>query len=172
MPYAVPPCKNPGRSPVLLIAGSRADVKQPHPNIVTNDALAGADPNFVTPGLVDTSGSAPRLVAGKCKACGALSFPKAAVCPTCLSEDVGRTHLASAGTLYSFATVHQAPRHWTVPYHLGYVDLSDGIRVLAHIVGEPAIGGKVRLGLGRVGTAADGTALMSYVFTASEGAGE
>lgn len=135
--------------------------------IVTNDALADSDPHFVTPGLVDASRPAPRLIAGQCKSCSALSFPKAPVCPACLSEDVAITHLASEGTLYSFATVHQAPKNWIVPYHLGYVDLTDGIRVLAHIEGTPRIAGKVKLALGRVGTGADGTALMSYVFTSS-----
>lgn len=133
--------------------------------IVTNTALGDAEPRFIAPDLVEATGPEPRLVAGTCKACGALSFPRAAVCPSCLSEDIGKTHLASEGVLYSFATVHQAPRQWIVPYHLGYVDLADGVRVLAHIEGEPVIGGKVRLGLGRVGTAADGTALMSYVFS-------
>lgn len=137
--------------------------------IVTNEALAAGEPHFVAPGLVDATGPTPRLIAGKCKSCGALSFPRAVVCPACLSEDVGAAHLASEGTLYSFATVHQAPKHWVVPYHLGYVDLTDGIRVLAHIEGTPRIEGKVKLGLGRVGTGADGKPLVSYVFTASAG---
>ncbi len=137
--------------------------------IVTDEAMAASEPHFVAPSLVDATGKSPRLVAGKCKGCGALSFPKAIVCPACLSQEIGTAHLASEGTLYSFATVHQAPRHWTVPYHLGYVDLLDGIRVLAHVEGTPRIGGKVRLGIGRVGTAADGTALMSYVFAAGDG---
>lgn len=138
--------------------------------IVTNDALAASEPHFVAPGLVDASGPEPRLIAGKCKACGALSFPKAVVCPACLSQDIAATHLASQGSLYSFATVHQAPKNWIVPYHLGYVDLADGIRVLAHIEGTPRIEAKVKLGVGRVGTAADGTSLMSYVFTDTDGA--
>ncbi len=140
-------------------------MKQPSTNIVTNEALADAEPHFVAPGLVDASGPQPLLISGKCKACGALSFPKAEVCPSCLSQDIGTAHLASDGVLYSFATVHQAPKHWIVPYHLGYVDLADGIRVLAHIEGEPVIGGTVRLALGRVGTGPDGSALTSYVFS-------
>lgn len=138
-------------------------------NIVTNTALAASDPHFVAPQLIDASGPQPRLVAGRCKACGALSFPKAAVCSSCLSQDLDTAHLASEGTLYAFATVHQAPKNWIVPYHLGYVDLTDGVRVLAHIEGTPHINGKVRLGLGRVGTAADGSPLMSYVFATSDG---
>ena len=139
--------------------------------IVADSAMAAAEPCFVAPELIDATGTTPRLVAGKCKSCNALSFPKAPVCPSCLSLEIGQEHLPGEGVLYSFATVHQAPRHWTVPYHLGYVDLSDGIRVLAHIEGEPRIDGRVRLGLGRVGTGPDGTPLMSYVFTPASGAG-
>lgn len=137
--------------------------------IVANEAMAAAEPHFVTPGLIDTSGPAPKLAAGKCAACGALSFPKAIVCPACLSDEIATAHLASKGTLYSFATVHQAPKSWIVPYTLGYVDLEDGIRVLAHIEGTPTIGARVSLGLGRVGTDAKGAALMSYVFDTGDG---
>ncbi len=140
------------------------------PEIVADAAMAAAEPCFVAPELIDASGGAPRLVAGKCKACGALSFPRAPVCAACLAQEIGVAHLASEGVLYSFATVHQAPRNWIVPYHLGYVDLTDGIRVLAHIDGEPKINGRVRLGVGRVGTSAEGTPLMSYVFTPVSGA--
>ena len=140
------------------------------PRIVADEAMAAAEPHFVAPGLIDATGPAPRLVAGRCNGCGALGFPKSAVCPACLSQDIGTAHLASEGVLYSFATVHQAPRNWIVPYHLGYVDLTNGIRVLAHIEGTPQIDGKVRLGLGRVGTDADGAALLSYVFSSIPGA--
>lgn len=140
--------------------------------IVANEAMAAAEERFVAPALIDASGPEPRLAAGKCRACGALGFPKTAVCPACLSDEIGEAHLASEGTLYSFATVHQAPRNWTVPYHLGYVDLTDGIRVLAHIEGEPKIGAEVRLGIGKVGTAADGATLMSYVFASQAGRGK
>lgn len=137
--------------------------------IVTDEALAAAEPRFVAAGLVEIDSSGPRLVAGQCRACGALSFPKAPVCGSCLSQEIATTHLASEGVLYSFATVHQAPRNWTVPYHLGYVDLTDGIRVLAHIEGTPRIDARVRLGVGRVGTSVEGAALMSYVFTPVDG---
>lgn len=139
------------------------------PGIVANQAMAAAEPRFVAPALIDASGAAPRLAAGKCKCCGALSFPRAEVCSACLSDEIGETHLASEGVLYSFATVHQAPRNWIVPYHLGYIDLTDGIRVLAHVQGEPVIGGEVQLGIGRVGTATDGSPLMSYVFAPAGG---
>ena len=157
-------------------------MNQPTP--VAHAALADVEPRFVAPGLVDIATDGPTLIAGRCKACGATSFPKAAVCTDCLSLDIATTHLGREGVLYSFSVVHQAPKGWTVPYTLGYVDLPEGIRVLAHIAcapldgspaarpdqpgaraGEPAIDQKVRLATGRVGTGPAGEPLMSYVFT-------
>jgi len=132
--------------------------------MATPSAIAAAEPRFVAPELVETGSGVLRLIAGKCQTCGTLSFPRAHVCAACLSQEIAVTHLANEGVLYSFATVHQAPKGWVVPYNLGYVDLPEGIRVLAHIEGEPVIDGRVRLGVGRVGTGPDGTPLMSYVF--------
>ena len=137
---------------------------------VTNPAIAAAEPRFVAPALVEITQDGPALVAGRCTACGATSFPKAAVCTECLALDIGTTHLPRQGVLYSFSVVHQAPKGWIVPYVLGYVDLPDGIRVLAHIEGpaaEIAIDQNVELGTARVGTGADGAPLMSYVFSPS-----
>ena len=102
-------------------------------------------------------------------ALAALSFPRAQVCAECLSQDIGATHLSEHGDLYAAATVYQAPKHWDVPYTLGYVDLPEGIRVLAHIEGEAAIGARVELGIGRVGTDPSGQILSSYVFRPAEG---
>ena len=78
-----------------------------------------------------------------------LSFPKAAVCSECLSEDVAVAHLSDQGRLYSFAVVHQAPKGWTCRTTLGYVDLPEGIRVLAHIEGEARIEAPRPLAVGR-----------------------
>jgi uncharacterized OB-fold protein len=140
--------------------------------IVSNEALAQSEPHFVAPELVEVTSDGPRLIGGRCGACGALSFPKASVCSACLSEDLTATHLSAEGRLYSFAVVHQAPKGWTVPYTLGYVDLPEGIRVLAHIEGEPGMDRPVRLATGEVGTDTDGGALMSYVFATSSGDGK
>ena len=137
------------------------------PEIVANSGLGAAEPRFVAPALIETTSDGPVLVAGRCKSCDAISFPKAAVCTECLALDIDTTHLSRDGVLYSFSVVHQAPKGWTVPYVLGYVDLPDDIRVLAHIAASPddvVIDQKVRLGTARVGTGADGAPLMSYVF--------
>ena len=139
------------------------------PAIVANAAIAEAEPRFVAPALVEITSDGPVLVGGRCTACGSSSFPKAAVCTDCLALDIATTQLPREGVLYSYSVVHQAPKGWTVPYALGYVDLPDGIRVLAHIAGaadEIEIDQKVRLATGRVGTGSKGEPLMSYVFTA------
>lgn len=124
--------------------------------------------HLISDRLVTTDGSgAPRLLAGRCESCHALSFPRADVCGDCLSTDIGTIEIASQGTLYSYSVVHQAPKTWKVPYVLGYVDLPEGLRVLAHIDAPPsevAVDAKVKLSLGVVGTDSDGAPLSTYTF--------
>jgi uncharacterized OB-fold protein len=138
--------------------------------LVSNKATANADLRFVTPDLValDASG-APHLIGGCCRKCQALSFPRASVCTNCLSEDIETVNLAAEGMLYSYSIVHQAPKGWLVPYVLGYIDLADNVRVLAHIDVAPekiAIDMPMRLAVGVVGADAFGASLSSYTFTA------
>ena len=137
--------------------------------LVVNQAAADADPRFVAPDLValDSKG-APRLIGGHCRKCGAASFPRAAVCTNCMSEDIETVELAHEGTLYSYSIVHQAPKGWTVPYALGYVDLPSNIRVLAHLdaaADRIVINMPMRLAVGVVGADPSGKPLMSYTFT-------
>jgi uncharacterized OB-fold protein len=136
--------------------------------MAVNPDAAGADARFVAPNLVrlDAAGK-PHLVGGRCKGCGALSFPLAEVCTSCLSEDIEMVSLGDEGTLYSYSIVHQAPKGWTVPYALGYVDLPGDVRVLAHIdvpADAIAIDMPVKLSVGVVGTDAAGAPLTSYTF--------
>jgi uncharacterized OB-fold protein len=137
--------------------------------LVVNQAAANADSRFVAPDLVtlDAKG-APRLIGGRCRGCAAISFPRAAVCTNCLSEDIETFELANEGSLYSYSIVHQAPKGWTVPYALGYVDLPSNVRVLAHL-DSPAdkitINMPMRLSVGVVGADPSGVPLLSYTFT-------
>ena len=133
-----------------------------------SEALTAMEPRFVAPALVERDAEGkPRLRAGRCRECGALSFPSATVCANCLSENIEPTTLARDGVLYSYSIVHRAPRGWRVPYALGYVDLPEGIRVLAHL-GIPAealcVDLPVRLDAGIVGTDEQGAPLQSYIF--------
>ncbi len=113
---------------------------------------------------VDASGK-PVLVGCVCKQCKTVMFPPAPVCPACMSENLGREEMSRTGTLYSFTTVHVGPRMWSRPYTVGYVDLSNGVRVFSHLRGGNfSIGQTVEVGVAEVGKNADGAALTTYVF--------
>jgi uncharacterized OB-fold protein len=136
--------------------------------MAVNADVAGADPRFVAPDLVSVDANGvPHLTGGRCRACGVRSFPRAPVCTSCLSEDIEAYDVGDRGTLYSYSIVHQAPKGWAVPYALGYIDLSDDVRVLAHL-DVPAAAVKIdmpmKLAVGVVGADAAGSPLMSYTF--------
>ena len=137
-------------------------------NMAVNEVAANADPRFVAAGLVVVDGNGePRLVGGRCGACEAVSFPRAAVCTNCLAEDIASVDLGVQGTLYSYSVVHQAPKGWAVPYALGYVDLPGDVRVLAHLDVRPesiVINMPMKLAVGIVGADAAGAQLLSYTF--------
>ena len=111
---------------------------------------------------------APYLVGSACRACAARVFPPVPVCPECLSEDLERAPLGRRGALYSFSTVHVAPPGWRTPYVAGYVDLPEGVRVFAHIVGAAPdaldMDMEVELTTAPLGTGADGAPFASYGF--------
>lgn len=75
----------------------------------------------------------PRLLGGRCDACGEASFPKTDVCPSCLSENIISFALSSHGRLYSYTVLHLGKTGEIVPYAVGYVDLPEGVRVFAHL---------------------------------------
>jgi uncharacterized OB-fold protein len=110
------------------------------------------------------------LIAGRCRVCSARMFPKRAICCACMSEDIGDEEQATTGTLYSFTQVHVGPPQWSKPMTVGFVDLSSGLRVFAHLRPTPglAIGAAVSLTSGQVGTAGDGTPINSFMFQAAE----
>ena len=136
--------------------------------MAVNAEAASADPRFVAPDLVSVDANGvPHLTGGRCRACGTRSFPRAPVCTHCLSEDIEACTVGDRGTLYSYSIVHQAPKGWAVPYALGYIDLPDDVRVLAHLdvaASAVKIDMPMKLSVGVVGTDAAGSPLMSYTF--------
>jgi benzoylsuccinyl-CoA thiolase BbsA subunit len=79
--------------------------------------------------------------------------------------------LPRQGALYSWTVVHAAPAAFATPYVLGYVDLPDGVRVLAQIDGEeanlrPAL--PLVLTAGPVRRDGDGNPVTGYRFGAAE----
>lgn len=113
-----------------------------------------------------TGAGGPVLVGGRCAGCGERMFPRRPVCPACMGEAVAEAEMPRQGTLYSFSTVHAAPAKWTKPFVVGYVDLTNGVRVFTRLVGAVAIDGPVCLGVAEVGREAGGTPIRSFVFAA------
>jgi uncharacterized OB-fold protein len=70
---------------------------------------------------------------GKCTECGALSIPRAVICPTCNSTVVEMCLIQGTGVLYSYTTVYSSATFPT-PYTVGYVDLDSGLRVLGQVL--------------------------------------
>lgn len=76
----------------------------------------------------------PRLLGSQCPACMAKTFPARDFCPDCTTEQAPLPAvLANEGSILTYTVVHQAPGNWSTPYALAYVDLDDGVRVLAQI---------------------------------------
>ena len=84
-----------------------------------------------------SAGGAPCLIGARCRDCAKLWFPSGAVCPSCRSQAIAPAPLSRTGRLYAWSRLHVAARGWAAPYVIGYVDLPEGVRVLAHIAGDP-----------------------------------
>ncbi|VTZ65463.1 Zn-ribbon domain-containing OB-fold protein [Sinorhizobium medicae] len=81
-----------------------------------------------------TLGEKAALLGSECRSCSARQFPARDFCPSCNGDDVETdVALARSGSVYSFTVVHQAPPGRQTPYTLAYVDLEDGVRVMAQI---------------------------------------
>lgn len=94
----------------------------------------------LTPGVAwyrDTDGRA-WLSGSRCTRCWALAYPCHEVCHRCGGGDTAPAAIGGTGVLYSWSTVHVSSARAT-PYTLGYVDLADGVRVLALIEGDAAL---------------------------------
>jgi uncharacterized OB-fold protein len=73
-----------------------------------------------------------RLIGSNCRHCEKSAFPVRQVCCYCGQRDMTAVVMTPGGNLYSFTTVHiSADRR--VPYTIGYVDLDNGVRILAAI---------------------------------------
>jgi uncharacterized protein len=111
---------------------------------------------------------AVRLVGSTCGQCGAMAFPPHPSCPACGAESgQNAVQLSSVGTLYTFCEIHIAPKVFTTPYAVGYVDLPEGVRLFGQIEGRAAdlrMGQQLAVTLGPVRTDASGRTVVSYKF--------
>ena len=78
----------------------------------------------------------------RCADCGDARFPPSFLCRRCHSAKVNWVEASGSGTVYSFTIVHRAPSAaWRtrVPYVVALIDLAEGQRLMANIVGVDAL---------------------------------
>ena len=78
----------------------------------------------------------PRLIAGQCRNCGEVTFPRQTGCPNCCQDDIEEVKIGPKATLYSFTNVnHPVPEGYKgpIPYGVGLVDFPEGARIVAHL---------------------------------------
>jgi uncharacterized OB-fold protein len=81
---------------------------------------------------------AHKLLLPRCNACGTFWFPPSRRCVHCLSPDFGWRESAGEGRIYSFVVFHRVyhPAYESdVPYTVAIVELDEGPRLLANVVG-------------------------------------
>jgi uncharacterized protein len=131
------------------------------------DAIAVHDGLF-TADAADLDG--PRLIGGKCKACGRQQFPRSPLCPYCGADDVDEALLSPDGTLWAWTAVTAAPPGYRgeVPYGFGVVELPEGVRVLTRLTeSDPAalrFGQAVHFQLVKLHTDDEGRDVMTWAF--------
>jgi uncharacterized OB-fold protein len=94
-----------------------------------------------------------RLLAERCSACGAESFPPRGICRACRSRATSMVEVTGPGIIYSFTVNHQRwLRDLAVPYALVLVEFPahPGVRVAGRLrgcdPGDVAIGAEVEIG--------------------------
>ncbi|MBI2869036.1 MAG: OB-fold domain-containing protein [Chloroflexi bacterium] len=112
------------------------------------------------------------LLGNKCEACGNVYFPQRFICTTCFRDDTLReVPLSRQGRLYSYSITRReflAPPGFTVPYAFGYIDLPEGVRVLARLKEwEPdllRVDLLMEIGVETVGQDKTGNPVIGYFF--------
>jgi uncharacterized OB-fold protein len=122
---------------------------------------------FVTPAIDSdskpwwTALSEQRLLLPRCQVCGRAWFPATPGCPNCGANNYVLEEASGKGCLYSWVVIHRALSPVfadDVPYTIGLVELEEGPRVLARIVGPPIAGAPLRA----VYYSVDGTTLLGF----------
>ncbi len=79
------------------------------------------------------------LTVQRCATCGDSHFPPETACPACGGYAQSLVPVAGTGTLHSFTVIHHPqPPGFTYPLPVGLVELDDGPRIIAEIVGADA----------------------------------
>ena len=121
--------------------------------------------------VTDDDASPVRLKGSRCPACGEVFYPRRLVCAKCLHEGTNDVLLGTTGTLFTWTWVHVplfAKTDAAVSaYGVGQVDLPDGPRIQAILMGEPddfSIGMSLQLDVETLRQDDDGNDLVIYRF--------
>ena len=82
---------------------------------------------------------AGHLVVQRCAACGALSIPPKAVCPSCEATRWDRTILVGDGEIASYTVIRVPPGHFSAdaPYVVVIARMAEGVSLLGRLTGVP-----------------------------------
>ncbi len=124
----------------------------------------------------DDPSDAPRLLGSRCGACGEHFFPRRHVCARCLAEGCEDVLLGPRGRLWTWTYVHVplfAKKDARIDaYGVGQVDLPEGPRVQAILLGGPEdfrIGIDMELDLETLRTDDDGREVVIFRFRPVDG---
>jgi len=86
-----------------------------------------------------------KIMGSKCKKCGALSLPPRPVCISCFGREMEWVEFKGKGKLAAFTSITVAPPYMAKegfnrnnPYLVGVVELDEGVKTVARIVGIDA----------------------------------
>lgn len=86
--------------------------------------------------------SQDRLIMQRCGGCGNLRFYPRYLCPDCWSDQADWVEVSGQGRVHSFTVMRRAPSPafmGRVPYVVALIDLEEGPRMMANIVGDDAL---------------------------------
>ncbi len=131
----------------------------------------------IAEGLFAWPADEPRLIGGRCAACGTTTFPNQAGCPRCGAQSLDEVRLASRGRLWAWTTQEFAPP--TPPYAgargpdfepfgVGYVELPGELRVEARLTEHRPerlrVGMEMELVIVPFGTDDEGNEVVTFAF--------
>ena len=116
------------------------------------------------------------LLGSRCGSCGAHFFPVREACAGCLRADLETIRFSKTGVLYTYSIVRQSTPQFEVPYAIGYVDFSEGVRIMGQIGGcdleDIRIGMQLSISIEPFGEDEDGNPLTGYRFRPAEAGGD
>ena len=76
----------------------------------------------------------------RCTSCARLWAPHGPVCPYCLSEEFNWEKLSGRGRIASWVVFHKVyfpSFEKEIPYNVAFIELEEGPRIIANVVGVP-----------------------------------